>query len=111
MANKAFMITDTVNKASGIVSTVDENTVQINWDDEREDTLTNDELEGLLESEDYLVEEVELTEDATTPAQSSIVAHTSTTAPGAEADGNPKTRIDWIKAVIGQLASASEDRW
>jgi hypothetical protein len=109
MTTKAFMITDKGNSVTGIVSDVDENNIRINWEDERIDEMSNEDLASLLEEDGYDVEEVELTEDATTPAQASIVAHTSTTAPGAEADGNPKTRIEWIKQVIGALASASEE--
>jgi hypothetical protein len=108
MANMAFMVTDKENNVTGIVSEVDENTIRINWEDERIDEMSNDELASLLDSDGYDVEKVELTEDAT-PAQATITAHTSTTAPGAQADGNPKTRIDWIKSVIGSLASASEE--
>jgi hypothetical protein len=109
MTTKAFMVTDRSNAVTGIVSDIDENNIRINWEDERIDEMSNDDLASLLETDGYDVEEVELTEDAVTPAQASIVAHTSTTAPGAEADGNPKTRIEWMKAVIGALASASEE--
>ena len=109
MANMAFMVTDKENNVTGIVSEVDENTIRINWEDERIDEMSNDELASLLDSDGYDVEKVELTEDAT-PAQATITAHTSADkAPGAQADGNPKTRIDWIKSVIGSLASASEE--
>lgn len=109
MAIKAFMVTDKSNAVTGIVSDIDENNVRINWEDERVEEMSNDDLKSLLESDGYDVEEVELAEDTTTPAQASIVAHSSTTAPGVEADGNPKTRIEWIKAIIGSLASASEE--
>jgi hypothetical protein len=111
MATKAYMITDKANSIQGIVSDLDENNIRINWEDERIDEMSNDELASLLDGDGYDVEEVELTEAAQpeTPAQASIQAHTTTTAPGTQADGNPKTRIEWMKDVIGAMASASEE--
>lgn len=109
MATKAFMVTDKGNDVQGIVSDVSEGIVQINWSDERVDEMTQDELASLLESDDYTVEEVELTEDAASPAAATIAAHTSANAPGSQADGNPKTRIEWMRAVVGAMASASEE--
>ena len=107
MATKGLMITDKNTESTGLVSAVDENNVLISWSDEREETLANEEFEALVDSDSYTLEEV-LLEDVTTPAQQSIHTH-STADAGNEADGNPKTRLDWIKAVVGSLASASEE--
>ena len=105
----AYLIKDKSNDVQGIVTFVDKDNVTIDWSDERTENLTNEELASLLDLDNYEVEEVELVTEDSTPAQASIAAHTTTTPAGVEGDGNPKTRLDWIRAVVGSLASASED--
>lgn len=102
MKNTAYMITRKDDSFNGVIKNIDENTVVILWEDDSEEQMSNAELKEFIESDDYDIEEVELTED--TPAQDSIKMHTSPDASGGEADGNPKTKIDWIRAIIGNLA-------
>ena len=103
-----LMITDKSNKATGWISEVDANNVLIRWEDEREEELTNEELESLLESDGYSVEtkEMEIDEDAETPAAASLHTHSQSeagVADDAQSDGNPKTRLDWILRIVGNL--------
>ena len=103
---KKYMITDKNTEATGIVSTVDENTIQIEWEDNKVETLDNSELKALLETDEYTVEEVEIDEDeGVNTAQASIQTHSTATPPGVEADGNPKTRMEYMLAVIGNLGA------
>lgn len=97
----AYQITDKSNDLVGIVSDVDEDTIQIEWEGGNVDTLSNNELKSLLETEEYDIEEVVIDED--TPAQTSILVKTGVTPPGVEADGNPKTRLEMMLSVIGAL--------
>lgn len=106
--NKVYMITDTKKNLSGIIENVNETSVNVKWEDDTETTLTNEALNALLETEDYEVEEVEITEE--TPAQQSIQTHSSADATtSGEADGNPKTKLDWIRSIIGSLADCDYD--
>jgi len=111
-SKKAYMITNEETNRTGIVSGLDEKNVSVTWDDNEEVTsLTNEAFKELLESKKYSVEEVELSEEGT-PAQQSIVAHSSPDpklAGGGEADGNPKTKFDWIRMIVGNLADMDMD--
>ena len=101
-----FMIKDKSSALTGIISDIDENTIQIEWENDKIETFDNVELQALLETDEYTVEEVDLDEEAgTNAAQASIVAKTTTTPPGVEADGNPKTRLEMMLAVIGGLGA------
>ena len=106
MANKntVLMITNKETDLSGVITPIDENNLTIVWDNEITENYTTADLDALMESNEYEIEEVELEED--TAAQDSIKAHASAdVAPGQEADGNPKTRIDMIRAILGGLAN------
>ena len=113
MANKtAFIITDKEKKVNGIISNIDENTVEIVWEDETSDSLSNDKLDEMLETNKFEVHEVELDEDAadgdtsgSTPAQNTIKTHKTADANNGDADGNPKTRFDWVRKIIGGMAN------
>jgi hypothetical protein len=98
----AYMITDKENDLTGIVSDVDEGNIQIEWENDKIVTYSNNELKALLETDNYSIEEVTIEEDDN-EAQASIRAHTSTTPPGTEADGNPKTRLEMMLAIVGGL--------
>jgi len=102
--NTVLMITNKSADLSGIINPIDENNISILWEDETEEYFSSVELDSLLESEDFELEEVEVDEDFS-PAQATVVAHkTADVAPGTETDGNPKTKLDWIRAIIGQMA-------
>ena len=103
----AYQITDKSNDTVGIVSDVDEDTIQIEWESGSIDTLSNDELKSLLETDEYEIDEVTINED--TPAQASIQMKSGATPPGVEADGNPKTRLEMMLAVIGALGQMDFD--
>lgn len=112
--NTAFVIESKKEKFKGVVSNIDENNILISWEDDTNDKLTNEELEELLETDEYDVKEVELDEDAedgdnnaNTPAQVSIKAHKN--ADGNDPENNPKTKLDWIRAIIGNLAAMDLD--
>jgi acylphosphatase len=106
---KAFVITNKSKNLNGIISNLDENHISILWENKKEEKLTNEALSSLLDSDNYNVEEVDvdLNEDeedtsASTPAQKSIKMHTTTD--NDEKDGNPKTKLDWIRNIVGSLA-------
>ena len=101
--NTVLMITNKANDTSGLVKVIDEENFIVEWDNEIKEEFTSEEFNALLENDEFELEEVELEEG--TPAQDSISTHSSpdATAKG-EADGNPKTRLDMIRAVIGGLA-------
>jgi hypothetical protein len=101
--NTALMITNKESDLSGIIHPIDENNLNIVWEDGAELKMNTTEFDELMESEEYDLSEVEIKED--TPAQDSIKAHSrADVPPGAEADGNPKTRLDMIRAILGNLA-------
>jgi hypothetical protein len=103
-----YVITDKENNLNGVVTNINENEVSIVWENEETQKLTNEELGSLLETDNYDVEEVEVDEEEVvegeTPAQASIKMHTTGDATVGEADGNPKTKLDWIRAIVGGLA-------
>lgn len=112
--NKLFVITNKESNLSGVIRNIDENNVAIDWENDETQTLTNDELNEILDSDEFEVGEVELTEDAVngdsgnvgeTPAAASIHTHSTADASDGDADGNPKTRLDWIRNIIGGLAN------
>lgn len=112
-----YVITDTKNDLQGIVSNIDENNIRITWSNDEVTELSHEELSTYLEENDELeVEEVEVIEEAAefgdapanTTAQASIKAHSSADA-GNQADGNPKTRLDWIKQIVGSLADLDDN--
>ncbi len=109
MANKtAFIITNKEKNLNGIISNIDENNVEIMWEDETSDSLSNDKLDKMLVSEKFEVHEVELEEDdssGSTPAQDTIKTHKTADANDGDADGNPKTRFDWVRKIIGGMAN------
>jgi hypothetical protein len=102
MKNTVYIITNKEKNINGIISNIDENNISILWEDKKEEKLSNDELNSLLDSDDYDVEETEIEEDET-PAQKSIQTHKTADATD-EVDGNPKTKLDWIRAIVGNLA-------
>jgi hypothetical protein len=97
--NSIFMVTNNETELTGVLKGIDEEKVSIVWEDDSENIMTNEEFAALLESNELSVEEL----DEDTPAQASIMAHKSADA-GFEADGNPKTRFDWIRMILGPLA-------
>ncbi len=109
--NKVFVISNKENNLTGVIRNVDEDNIAIDWENNKTQTLTNEELNELLDDENYEVGEVELTEDADgdnvgeTPAAASIHTHGSADAMDGDADGNPKTRLDWIRNIVGGLAN------
>lgn len=111
MKTQAYMIKEKSSDLTGIISFADEDNVTIEWSDDNTTVLTNEELEEILKSDDYDIEEVELVDEAeeVNDAQNSIRTHSTTTPPGEEADGNPKTRYDWLRLAIGNLADMDEE--
>jgi len=106
MANKntVLMITNKDSNLSGIITPIDENNLTITWDNEMTENYSTDDLDALMESNEYEIEEVELDEDSS--AAETIKTHsTADVAPGQQADGNPKTRLDMIRAILGGLAN------
>jgi len=99
-----YVITDKAKSLNGVVTNISESEVSIIWENEETQKLTNEELDALLETENYDVQEVELDEEAgETPAQASIHTHKAPDATNGDADGNPKTKLDWIRAIVGHL--------
>lgn len=100
-----YVITKKDSNLNGVITNIDESNFSILWEDEKEVKLTNEELDSLLETNEYDVQEVELSEDeGSTPSQKTIATHASADANNGDADGNPKTKIDWIRNIIGNLA-------
>jgi hypothetical protein len=100
----ALVIVNKNDNQTGIVKPVDDNIVTIEWENNENETLTTEDFDALIAGEEYVLEEVELDEDES-PAQGTIKAHGSAdVAPGSEGDGNPKTRLDMIRAILGGLA-------
>jgi len=101
-----YVITDKSKDLNGIITNVNEKEVSIVWENEETKKLTNEELEALLDTNNFVVEEVEINEDegGETPAQATIHTHKTADATDGDADGNPKTRLDWIRQIVGQMA-------
>ena len=106
MSKTAYMITEKTKGVNGLISPIDANNVQIEWEDNRTITLSNVDLSKLLESDAYDVEEVEVVEEDGSNAAATIIPHANAdVAPGEQADGNPKTRLDWLLQVVNVLGA------
>jgi len=105
---KSYVVTNQENNLTGILSDGEDGKIKISWEDDTEELMTNEEIDKKLEDEEFIVEEVDINEDsdpsAHSPAQASIETHSSTTAPDTQADGNPKTRLEWILQIVDGLS-------
>ena len=101
--NTAYVITNIKSKLNGVISQIDENNLSILWEDEKEEKFTSAELDEMVATGDFEVQEVELDEDEGSEAAKTIATHKTADANNGDADGNPKTRIDWIKSIVGSL--------
>jgi len=101
--NTAYVITNIKSKLNGVISQIDENNLSILWEDEKEEKFTSAELDEMVATGDFEVQEVELDEDEGSAAAKTIATHKTADANNGDADGNPKTRIDWIKSIVGSL--------
>jgi hypothetical protein len=111
MANKtAFVITNKEKNLNGVISNIDEKNIEIVWEDKTSEEMTNEALDTLLEDENFECYEVSLSEqdetaDGGTPAANTIKTHKSADANNGDADGNPKTRFDWVRKIVGNMAN------
>jgi len=108
----AIVIKDKNAGIEGLVTLTGENEVTIDWANDKADVLTVEDFHSLSESDDYEVEEID--EDmgdgqAQTDAMRSIQTHSSPDKEnggnGGQDDGNPKTRWDYMRSMLGGLAT------
>lgn len=101
--NTAYVITNIKSNLNGVISQIDENNLSILWEDEKEEKFTSAQLDEMVSTGNFEVQEVDLDEDEGSAAAKTIQTHATADANNGDADGNPKTRIDWIKAIVGSL--------
>jgi hypothetical protein len=105
MGNKTtvLMISNKENDTVGIVSPIDENTVQITWDQDIKEILTLEEFEVFMENPEVELTE-EVLEDEETVDENSAQDSIKVPASLNKGDGNPKTRYETMRSIIGSLA-------